>query len=82
MRIIVESEKEKQDLVEVSKYLHDFNIYRGKTESVIVKRKNGKSFKVKKESLYFLDLESDVGNYLRHIYSTPEIIETKKNKIV
>lgn len=76
MKIVVESEKEKKDLISVSKYLHDFNIYRGKKKSVLVKGKDGKSFKVKKKSLYFLDLESDVGNYLKHLYNTPEIIES------
>ena len=77
MKIIVENEKEKQDLIKVSKYLHDFSVYRGKTKAVKIIQKDGKSSTVKKESLIFLDLESDAGNYLRHIYESPEVINIK-----
>jgi hypothetical protein len=76
VKIIAENKKEKEDLVKLSKYLHDFRIYyNGKTVKICG---NDSSFRAKKNDLIFLDLTSDVGNYLRHIYTNPDVIEVEK----
>lgn len=62
MKIYVDTEEAKQDLLEQSKYIHDF------MEVVKVKTKNGK---IKER---YIGLDSDKANTLMHIYSCPEII--------
>ena len=61
MKIIVKSEQEKQDLIEQSKYIHDF--------LEVLKDENGKEV--------WIGLDSDKANTLMHIYMAPEIIEVK-----
>lgn len=64
MKIILDSEEEKQSLIDQSKYIHDFKI--------ILRGKKGKSkFTLK-------GLDSDKANTLMHLYLNPELIEVKK----
>ena len=89
MKIIAESEEEKQEILKVSRYLHDFRVYKSKylgKISVLSEPRdpsvNMKEifFELKGGQLAFLDLESEVGNYFRHIYLNPELIEVTEVK--
>lgn len=66
MQIIVNSEEDKQKLIEESKYIHDF------LEVVKYKSKKGK-----KKSKW-IGLDSEKAGALMHIYMCPEIIIVKK----
>jgi hypothetical protein len=60
MKIVVETEELKQELINQSKYIHDYMYIRRS-------RKTGKT------KVYGLD--SEKAGILMHIYTTPEIIE-------
>lgn len=64
MKIIVDTQEEKDELIQQSKYIHDFLIaIRGRKGRII----NWKG------------LDSDRAGWLMHIYTSPEIIEVKEN---
>jgi len=67
MIIHVNTEEEKQDLLNQSKYIHDF------LEVVKFKDKDGKRI----EKL--IGLDSDKAGSLMHIYMAPDIIVVKKD---
>ena len=66
IKIYVDTEEEKQDLLNQSKYVHDF------MEVVKVKTKDGK---IKER---WIGLDSDKAGGLMHIYMCPEIIIVRK----
>lgn len=66
MKIYVSSEEEKQDLINQSKYIHDF------LEVIKYKDNNGKFIEK------WIGLDSDKAGSLMHIYMAPEIIIIKK----
>jgi len=66
MKIIVESEELKDELLEQSKYVHDF------LEVVKYKNKKGKN----KEK--WIGLDSDKAGMLMHLYLNPEMIEIEE----
>lgn len=65
MEIIVDTEEQKQELINQSKYIHDF--------MEIIKYKNKKG----KKKFKFFGLDSDKAGILMHIYTCPEIIIVK-----
>ena len=67
MIIHVNTEEEKQDLLNQSKYIHDF------LEVVKFKDKDGK--RIEK----WIGLDSDKAGTLMHIYMAPDIIVVKKD---
>lgn len=67
MKIYVDSEEQKQDLLEQSKYIHDFL-------EVVRYKKDGK---VKEK---WIGLDSDKAGSLMHLYMVPDIIIVKENK--
>lgn len=67
IRIYVDTEEAKQDLLEQSKYIHDF------MEVVKFKTKDGK---IKER---WIGLDSDKAGSLMHIYMCPEIIVVRKS---
>ena len=82
MKIIVKNKKEKDQLIKLSKYLHDFRVYMdhdGKYVKIYLgksKKNTRERFKkMKNGDLYFLDNDLPLMNYLMHLYSTPEEIE-------
>lgn len=66
MKIYVDSEEQKQDLLRQSEYIHDF------VEVIKVKTKDGRV----KEKL--IGLDSDKAGTLMHIYMNPDMIIVKK----
>ena len=79
MKIIAKDESEKQDILKISKYLHDFRVYRSRflgkvevLESVGRERGTEKFYRLKRGDMVFLDLDDGVGNYLRHLYLNPD----------
>jgi hypothetical protein len=87
MIIIAESEADKQEILGLSKYLHDFRVYKspvlGKTTVLESSEREvegdkgyrEKFFTLKRGDLAFLDLNNVAGNYLKHLYETPDEIE-------
>ena len=69
MEIFVDSEEQKQRLLEESIYIHNF------MEPVHYKNKNGRS-KIK-----WIGLDSDKAGLLMHIYLNPDIIKIKKKEM-
>lgn len=66
IKIYVDTEKEKQELLNQSKYIHDFvEIVKYKTKTGEVKEK-------------WIGLDSDKAGSLMHIYMAPEIIIVRK----
>lgn len=61
MKIIVESEKLKQEILEQSKYIHDFLIDRNDIKNL------GKD--------WLIGLDSDKAGILMHLYMAPQLIE-------
>ncbi len=68
LKIIVESEEEKQALLQESQYVHDFNIYLN-----VVADKEPEEDQM--HLLYGLD--SEKAGTLMHLYLCPELIEVK-----
>ncbi len=62
MKIIVENEQEKQELLRASKYLHDFLVYK-KGKKVFI---NDKKID---DGLYCLDMDNDIIGLLCHLYT-------------
>jgi len=62
MKIYVNTEEEKQELLNQSKYIHDF--------LEVVKYKNEKG----KKKTKWIGLDSNKANTLMHIYMSPDII--------
>lgn len=92
MKIIVNDEKEKQEFLEVSKYLHDFTIYvedKNKKCSIkIIKRFGRADGSIKPIVEVINDKDFDISldlslypllNYLAHLYVTPNLIEIRKD---
>ena len=67
MKIIVESEQLKQEILKQSEYIHDFLINKDDVKSL------GKD--------WMIGLDSDKAGILMHIYMAPEIIEVVKKNI-
>jgi hypothetical protein len=63
MKIIVESEELKQEILKQSEYIHDFLINKDDIKGL------GKD--------WILGLDSDKAGILMHLYMAPEIIEVK-----
>ena len=62
IKIYVDTEEEKQDLLDQSRYIHDF------VEIIEYKTKDGET------KQRWIGLDSDKSNFLMHIYISPEII--------
>ena len=67
MKIIVESEQLKQEILKQSEYIHDFLINKDDIKSL------GED--------WMIGLDSDKAGILMHIYMAPEIIEVVKKNI-
>ena len=63
MKIIVESEEQKQELLEQSQYIHDFLVNKDDIKGL------GKN--------WLIGLDSDRAGTFMHIYCEPEIIEVQ-----
>ena len=61
MKIIVETEEQKQDLLKQSEYIHDFLINKDDIKGL------GRN--------WLIGLDSDKAGTLMHLYMAPEIIE-------
>lgn len=92
MKIIAKNEEEKQSILMLSRYLHDFRVYRSRffgstyitaRNKPFVRSFTGKDsiyqIEVGKGEMVFLDIDDDIGNYIRHLYSTPELIELESD---
>jgi hypothetical protein len=64
MKIIVESEELKQEIVKQSEYIHDFLINKDDIKGL------GKD--------WIIGLDSDKAGILMHLYMNPQIIEVKQ----
>ena len=64
MKIIVETEEQKQELIRQSQYIHDFLINKGDIKGL------GKD--------WLIGLDSDKAGTLMHIYMAPQIIEVEQ----
>ena len=67
MKIIVETEELKQEILKQSEYIHDFLINKDDVKGL------GKD--------WMIGLDSDKAGILMHIYMAPEIIEVVKKNI-
>ena len=65
MKIIVESEEQKQELLRQSEYIHDFLVNKDDIKGL------GKN--------WLIGLDSDRAGILMHLYMAPEIIEIQTN---
>ena len=65
MKIIVESEELKQEIIKQSEYIHNFLINKDDIKGL------GKD--------WLIGLDSDKAGILMHIYMAPQIIEVKPN---
>jgi hypothetical protein len=63
MKIIVESEEQKQELLRQSQYVHDFPVNKDDIKGL------GKN--------WLIGLDSDRAGILMHLYMAPEIIEVQ-----
>ncbi len=66
MKIIVETEEQKQEILEQSKYIHDFLINKDDVNGL--------------EKYWLIGLDSDKAGILMHLYMTPQIIEVNTKK--
>jgi hypothetical protein len=64
MKIIVESEELKQEIIKQSEYIHDFLINKDDIKGL------GKD--------WIIGLDSDKAGILMHLYMNPQIIEVKQ----
>jgi len=68
MKIIVETEEQKQELLRQSEYIHDFLISQEDVEN--------------REENWLIGLDSNKAGILMHLYMAPQIIEVQsKNKL-
>jgi hypothetical protein len=65
MKIVVESEEQKQELLRQSEYIHDFLVNKDDIKGL------GKN--------WLIGLDSDRAGILMHLYMAPEIIEVQPN---
>jgi len=65
MKIIVESEEFKQEIIKQSEYIHDFLINKDDIKGL------GKD--------WLVGLDSDKAGILMHIYMSPQLIEVRPN---
>jgi hypothetical protein len=65
MKIIVESEELKQEIIKQSEYIHNFLINKNDIKGL--------------EKDWLIGLDSDKAGILMHIYMAPQIIEVKTN---
>ena len=63
MKIIVESEEQKQEILKQSEYIHDFLVNKDDIKGL------GKN--------WLIGLDSDRAGILMHLYCAPEIIEVQ-----
>ena len=79
MKIIAKNEEEKKQILEFSKYMHDYRVYKSKKGVTSIRStENGKDKKriVKNEQLWFFkDGDNDVQNYIAHLYNSPELVQ-------
>jgi len=84
MKIIAKNEEEKKQILEFSKYMHDYRVYKSKKGvTSISSTENGKDKKhiVKNEELWgFKDGDNHVHNYIAHLYTSPELVEIQMKK--
>jgi hypothetical protein len=66
MKIIVQTEEQKQEILKQSKYIHDFLINKDDVKGL------GKD--------WLIGLDSDKAGILMHLYMAPQIIEVKQNE--
>ena len=66
MKIIVETEEQKQEILKQSEYIHDFLINKDDVKDL------GKD--------WLIGLDSDKAGILMHLYMAPQIIITKKQR--
>jgi hypothetical protein len=83
MKIICENEKEYQELMEASKYLHDFSVWVKNKEGKTKVSVTGGKYKLKeKEEIAFgLNNEIPIVNFLQHLYLSKEDFPNK-DKVV
>jgi len=85
MKIIAENIKEKKEILRLSRYLHDFRIYLSNKRTIVyngngIKKDVNKMAILKIGDSWSLDLDSKTGNYLRHVYLTPELIDIERKE--
>jgi hypothetical protein len=68
MRIIVESEEQKQEILDQSQYIHDFLINKQDIKGL------GKD--------WLIGLDSDKAGMLMHLYMAPQIIEINPDYLI
>jgi hypothetical protein len=68
MKIIVDTEEQKQELLKQSRYIHDFLLCRDDVKDLI-KDSDG---------YWMVGLDSDKAGILMHIYMSPQIIEVNQ----
>ena len=68
MKIIVETEELKEEILKQSKYVHDFLINKNDVKGL------GKD--------WLIGLDSDKAGILMHLYMAPQIIEVKQQKVM
>lgn len=80
MRIIAESEEEKQEILKVSRYLHDLRIcqQRFPIPKLLVMDAGGVRETLTGGQVFYLDLEEGVGDTLRHLYCCPAFVEVEE----
>jgi hypothetical protein len=66
MKIIVETEEQKQEILKQSEYIHDFLINKDDVKSL------GKD--------WLIGLDSDKAGILMHLYMAPQIIEVRQSE--
>ena len=66
MKIIVETEEQKQEILKQSEYIHDFLINKDDIKDL------GKD--------WLIGLDSDKAGILMHLYMAPQIIEVRQNE--
>lgn len=68
MKVIAESEQERLELIALSKYLHDFRIFK-KSKSVTLMNADGRMEKIGNSELVFLDSERfPLLSKIQHLY--------------
>lgn len=78
MQIIAESEREKKQIIELSKYLHDFRIHRD-DKNVVLVYVNGGFEPIRENELLFLDsARHEVLGFIQHLYANPDQIMVTK----
>lgn len=85
IRIICDTQEEKDKLMEASKYLHDYNVgIKHKKKSTKVWFHDGDKWKLKnRDGLvgFGLDLSIDMVNFLAHLYNSGVVTVKYKDKL-